>query len=402
MKKNGMTTMQMIAERAGVSVMTVSLALRNHSRVSIETRERIRMLAKKMGYRPNPLVSALMARRGAGRAMRDASVLAFIITHPEPWVYEGRNTWLGEIHLGALERAEALGFRMGRFLLDGEKMTSSRLRNILRARGIRGVVLAPLSEPIRPLAFDWAPFSCAAIGYSYRESELHRAAQDQFGIIRQAVRRLSSLGYERIGLAIRNEDDQRVSGKWTGGFLSFHPYLPVNRRIPVFLWHFSSADRETDHPVWEGPREPSPEFRKWMERWRPDAILFLQPIVLLWVRTLGLRVPEDVGLASLELSQERDLGNLFGSTREGDLTRRKRAAFSGIDQNHPAVGAAAVELVVEQLYANVRGAPTRAKTVLIDGLWVDGCTTRQLGGWSDLPDRRVDVNAPSNGGLSHT
>ena len=42
----------------------MSLALRNHPRLPLETRERIRSLAEKMGYRPDPFLRALVAYRG--------------------------------------------------------------------------------------------------------------------------------------------------------------------------------------------------------------------------------------------------------------------------------------------------------------------------------------------------
>ncbi|HWL53368.1 MAG TPA: LacI family DNA-binding transcriptional regulator [Chthoniobacteraceae bacterium] len=59
-------TIAQIAEEAGVSPMTVSIALRpqhGRSRISPETRERICALAKKMNYRPNPSAKNLALAR---------------------------------------------------------------------------------------------------------------------------------------------------------------------------------------------------------------------------------------------------------------------------------------------------------------------------------------------------
>jgi LacI family transcriptional regulator/LacI family fructose operon transcriptional repressor len=41
-----------------------------------------------------------------------------------------------------------------------------------------------------------------------------------------------------------------------------------------------------------------------------------------------------------------------------------------------AVAAAAVDLVVSQIQRRERGLPDQPKTVLIEGTWVDGVTTR--------------------------
>jgi LacI family transcriptional regulator len=70
------TTIREIAAAAGVSAMTVSLALRGSREVSAATRKRIRALAESMGYRPNPMVSALM-QQVAGGAREQAQELGF-------------------------------------------------------------------------------------------------------------------------------------------------------------------------------------------------------------------------------------------------------------------------------------------------------------------------------------
>jgi LacI family transcriptional regulator len=70
--------MKHVAQAAGVSVMTVSLALRHAPSIPVATRERVLAAAEKLGYRRNPLVSVLMAGlRGRQRGGREAQVLAY-------------------------------------------------------------------------------------------------------------------------------------------------------------------------------------------------------------------------------------------------------------------------------------------------------------------------------------
>jgi len=52
-----------IAERAGVSVMTVSKALRDASDVSATTKTQIKLLAQQMGYVPDSTAQGLRTRR---------------------------------------------------------------------------------------------------------------------------------------------------------------------------------------------------------------------------------------------------------------------------------------------------------------------------------------------------
>lgn len=55
-----------LAELAGVSRTTVSLALRDNSKVAAETREMIQRLAREHDYRSHPAVNALMQQVGRG------------------------------------------------------------------------------------------------------------------------------------------------------------------------------------------------------------------------------------------------------------------------------------------------------------------------------------------------
>jgi DNA-binding LacI/PurR family transcriptional regulator len=71
--------MQDVADRAGVSRAAVSLALRNHASIPLQTRARIQRLAEEMGYRKNPLVSALMTYQRNFKAAKPAGMtLAFV------------------------------------------------------------------------------------------------------------------------------------------------------------------------------------------------------------------------------------------------------------------------------------------------------------------------------------
>jgi len=53
-------TVRDLARLAGVSAATVSRALRDHPRISTQTRARIKALARRVGYRPNPRARALL------------------------------------------------------------------------------------------------------------------------------------------------------------------------------------------------------------------------------------------------------------------------------------------------------------------------------------------------------
>src|SRR5437868_15112472 len=61
--ENRMIRLKDIAEKAGVSLMTVSKALRDSSDISLKTRERIRKLAAELRYVPDSMAAGLRTKR---------------------------------------------------------------------------------------------------------------------------------------------------------------------------------------------------------------------------------------------------------------------------------------------------------------------------------------------------
>ena len=56
-------TLKDVALRAGVSIRTVSRAINGLDDISAETRQKILLVAKNLGYRPSMLARALVTRR---------------------------------------------------------------------------------------------------------------------------------------------------------------------------------------------------------------------------------------------------------------------------------------------------------------------------------------------------
>ena len=138
------------------------------------------------------------------------------------------------------------------------------------------------------------------------------------------------------------ELNNRISNSlWSGAFLDWQRRLPKRDRCDPFL------------PAEE---EGAEEFERWLTANRPDSLLVYKYPVRGYLARLGLRVPDDIGLAFLYRTSE-EMG---------------RAA--GIDGNLSAVGAAALDLVVEKLNANSTGTSAHPKEVLIKGAWHDGPT----------------------------
>jgi len=86
LRMTGRVTMRKVAQKAGVHVTTVSLALRNHPKLPLATRQRIRAVAERMGYRPDPALFSLAAYRTRIRPPKQRLTLAYLTNWDTEWV----------------------------------------------------------------------------------------------------------------------------------------------------------------------------------------------------------------------------------------------------------------------------------------------------------------------------
>lgn len=331
-------SMETVARRLGVSKVTVSNAMRGSGRISEATRRRVLKAAEELGYRPNPLVTALMSnlrRRLSGRRC----TLAFLNFFP------GRDDWkehptFVQFHRGAERRAEELGYRVELHWQGEVEGNSRRLGDILYARGIPGVVLAPLPAGAPRIDLDWSRFATVAIGHTFREFQPHRVSNYQFHSVRLAMDKLVERGLRRVGLVMPRMDDDKVENVWAAGFISAQLAhgLPT---IPPFTT--SSFNAQTVLP--------------WIREQEVEAVVSTNQHIMRWMTQAGIRVPADVSFAHLDWSAQK-------------------GTMAGVDQCSDRIGAAAVDLLIEQLNNNEIGIPARPKTVMIDGVWHDGPSLR--------------------------
>ena len=355
-------TMSELAKVAGVSKMTVSLALRGHWKISPATRDRIRALADQMGYRPNPLVQTLMANLRSTRPAQYHSTIAWITAFPsrDGWCKH----WVHRLyHEGAVARAAALGYKIEPFWALAPRTSGAALTRMLQARGIRGLVVAPVGNPGLRLDIEWEQFSCVAIGYSFPQPRLNRAAANLHEGMSRALAECEARGYRRIGFAIPADTDDRVNHCWLATYLAWQQFIPARARLPVLR---CSGMLEDALPAW-------------LDRHRPDVVISPNTEFLKWLPSLGRRVPEDVGLVTL--------------SRPEHPGADKR--FSGVSQNNFMIGAAAVDLVVSQIQHNETGVPVHPRVVLTDGIWADGKTLRPPEPGPEAASARAALGEPA-------
>lgn len=329
-------TLKQIAAAAGVSLACASYALRHHAKIPEATRTHVIATARRLGYRPNPRVASLMAHIRRGHAQPRDERIAFIWVHT-PRAQSQRDPFLRRVFLGARRRAEQMGFGLEEFWTNDPDMTEQRLEEILRARGIVGVVLSPVmtGESVLTLNWDWRHFAPAVIGNVTWTPELHHAGHHHYLAMRTTLLELAKLGCTRPVALIEAKSNERAKHAWEAAFLA----LAADPR--------SAADRVR---IVANPAEPG--LADWLGRLRPDVVIVSETALL-----------EAPGLAAHLRRRRMPIVTLYWS-------KETPRGIGGVDQCYDRVASHAVDLVVAQLNANEFGVPDLPRIMLFPGRWI--------------------------------
>jgi len=325
--------------------MTVSRALKNQPEISTASRQRICALAREMGYRPHPYVSALMSGVAKNRQARADVCLA--VLHFETY----QKTLPHAYYRGVCTRAADLGYIAEPFHYDPSTVSPARLRSILMARGIRGIILMPAIEGFTSIDFDFSGFATAALGHTIVNPRLPRIASDIYNGVFDGLTELIARGHSRIGL---------VNSEYVNRLARFL----YSAAITAYRDHAATPGVHLVEHCLAAPIDSGASLEK-LSRWiiaeKLDAVvcpLFgfdLHGIL----QNLGFSIPKDFSYLNLldhpdpEVSQLNHMGELMGSK--------------------------AVDVVTAMINRNEFQTPEYPQTVGTPSRWHEGTTT---------PDRR--------------
>ena len=333
-------TVRDIAEEVGLHFTTVSEALRGSPRIKESTRAKVVAAAERMGYRPDPVLSALSSYRSSQLRSSFQGVLAWINSVLPNKEFIKEKSFYNDCYQGALNRAKSLGYNLELFWIGDEEMTGKRLSQILQSRNIVGVVVGPLSKKLDHFHLEWENFTSVRIGYSLKETRLTNVISDQFQNTRSAMEKVYMDGFRRIGFACPDFLDSRVSNKFLGGYLSLaYPYFG-KPPLPPFIDKEQHGDSEA--------------FMKWYKRHQPEVILAgARSLYYNILIENGVKVPGEVQFVSLHAEY-------------------LKSPIAGVSQNGLIVGASAVDHLVSMIQGFKIGLETFPKTTMVPGRWIDG------------------------------
>lgn len=298
-----------VAERAGVSIATVSRALRGIPGVSESTRERIRAIAAELSYVISPEASAL-SRGSTGR-------VAVVLPRLDAWFYSSMLAAMVPVL-----RAADLDVLV--YQVDGEEERTRFLRELPARRKADAVVLTALPMAQAEVErLDLMGVHVVVAGGTVRDYP--HVAVDDLAAGRAAVEHLVGLGHRRVAM-IRTSDTDGTT--WSSDLLRVRAWREVlteagveapDELLVTETYDVAAGAHGLDRLL-ALPDPPTAVFAY------SDEIAFA---AMTHARQRGLKVPGDLSVVGVD---GHPLGEVAGLTT--------------VDQDVPGQGRLAAEVVV--------------------------------------------------------
>lgn len=279
-------TLRDVADRAGVSVRTVSNVVSGYEHVSSRMRERVMSAIRELDYRPNPVARTLRTGR--------TGVLSLVVPEIEvPFFSE----LAGEV----ITAAEEAGFRV---IIDQTGHDHDREREILmgedRTMLFDGILFSPLvtrAELLEMKPHGGIPI--VLLGEHEFDGRFDHVAIDNLRAARDAVTHLIDMGRRRIAaIGTQPQEQYATPRQRTAGYEQAlqDAGLTLDAELMVPSGHYSRADGY------------DAAARLVRQATAPDAIFCYSDLLAMGaMRAIfdeGLRVPEDVAVIGVDDIEE--------------------------------------------------------------------------------------------------
>ncbi len=294
-----------VARRAGVSIATVSRALRDVPGVSEPTRLRIRSIAEELAYVVSPEASGL-ARKSTGR-------LAVVLPRIDTWFY---SAMLSTIH----RRLQVAGKDLLLYQVDGEAERRYFFEHLPSRRKVDAVILIalPLLEAeigrLNLLGVD-------VVVAGGRLQDLPHVQVDDRAVAVLAVEHLVGLGHRRIAM-IRTSDTE--GAVWTSDVLRSQGYHEAMTA--------AGLPQPPDYIVTEpfGPQAGADAMARLLDLADPPTAVFAysDELAVGALRTLqrrGLRAPDDISIVGVDGHPLAELFDLTSIDQQVEVQARLAA-----------------------------------------------------------------------------
>ncbi|MFE0510184.1 LacI family DNA-binding transcriptional regulator [Streptomyces sp. NPDC058964] len=299
-----------VAERAGVSIKTVSNVVNNYPHVTPAMRARVQSAIDELGYRPN--LTARHLRKGR------TGIIALAVP-------ELGNPYFAELAGAVIDAAAEHEFTV---LLDhtrGDRRQEILVSQGFRARVIDGLILSPLELEAEDLQGRSDDVPLVLLGERVYDLPYDHIAIDNVAAARCAVRHLLGRGRTRIAyLGARTDSANRPAhlrlAGWREELSAAGVPAPDSLVVPVGGWDRDDGARAMAELLDSGVR--------------PDAVFAFNDLIAIGaMRVLherGLRVPWDVAVVGFDDLAEGRFGAVTLTTVSPDKQAIARMALASL------------------------------------------------------------------------
>jgi len=329
-------------------------------------RSKILAEALRLGYTPNPVAAELMAMVRSRRHSNTGETIAFINTFQQDPSLMRRISSFSLFLKGATEHAAHFGYRIEEFRAHDYSRGLARLDQVLKARGIRGVLVGPRWFDESEIALDWSAYSSVLMGETTYGAGIYRVCNHHPQSTELALTSMARLGYKRIGLELMTNYEhvrhfdflsgvapaERTVGQTARFFVRVQPRraVPGLESVPPEKRDEFSRQHDNLHIL--------PKLAKWIRRERLDALVSLHGYDIDLLRSIKTESGQALGYARLDAPHD--------------------SGCAGVNQHPHDVGSTAMDLLRGLLHAGERGGVPRPRIVLVEGEWMDGPTAPRI------------------------
>jgi LacI family transcriptional regulator len=288
-----MPTIKDIAEKAGVSIATVSKTINNYPDVNPKTREKILKIAKELNYFPNAVAKSLVQKKTNTIGVFFGNKVNSGFDHP----------FFLDVISAIREVVGNAGYDL--LVFTNKNKDRATYATLCRERSVDGVVLLltgegkKRTEPLVELQESGIP--CIAIDIPLEGERCTYVESDNYSGAKQAVQHLIDLGHKRIAF-IGGDEISKTSYDRLRGYqdalmenkIGFDPAM-------IRLGYFSKekAKEETIRLM-----EQKPDITAFFAVSDEMAISVMQT-----VKSLGRRVPQDISVIGFDDIKEAEFSS---------------------------------------------------------------------------------------------
>lgn len=307
-----------VAERAGLSVATVSLALGGSERVSRGTRQRVEKLAREMGYRPN-----LYARKLVTRRSRQIGLI----------VPDLENVYYASLAQRIFNDLTASGYGLMISTSMNSRLTERRIICEMIDNRVDALMIAPVNTPNSDISYlellDEAGIPMLFVTSAYPNSGRPCVMCDLYGGMRSVVEALYRQGCRRMALLSGTEGVYSLDLRTAG----YRDFLREAGLDCEHIYHLDNVRYEEAYALIRDLDEP-----------QDDAYICVNDMMALGVVNAllerGVRIPEDVAVTGYD-----DV--IFSAVSQVPITT--------VRQDVRRIAAEAVNRVLDMAQGNVHG-----------------------------------------------